>query len=175
MLHTVREKKWYLHTVSECHTKYLGYLAENIDSFCQLKTLTVFKNHFQINKWNETDWWPLRVKSSTKTFKQLSWVLESLNIHNVYYTCECVDMQDVCLWKCTCLLAVQNFFWKNSSFIWMPTAERETTHSLTRSNGTCVCSVCWSVSALWSLSNRSYPTGKREIVNIHTESKCIFH
>lgn len=29
---------------------------------------------------------------------------------------------------CTCLLAVQNFFWKNSSFIWMPTAERGTTH-----------------------------------------------
>lgn len=27
-------------------------------------------------------------------------------------------------WRCTCLLAVQNFFWKNSSFIWIPTAER---------------------------------------------------
>ncbi len=93
----------------------------------------------------------------------------------LYYTCECVDMQDVCLSKCTCLLAVQNFFWKNSSFIWMPTAERKTTHSLTRSNSTCVWSVCWSASALWSLSNRSYPTGKREIVDIHTESKCIFH
>lgn len=25
----------------------------------------------------------------------------------------------------TCLLAVQNFLWKKSSFIWMPTAERE--------------------------------------------------
>lgn len=79
-----KKKKRYVHTVSGCPTKYLGCLEENIDSFCQLKTFTVFKNHFQINKWNERDWWPLRVKSSTKTFKQLSWVLVPLNINNMY-------------------------------------------------------------------------------------------
>lgn len=29
------------------------------------------------------------------------------------------------MWVCTCLQAVQNFLWKNSSFIWIPTAERK--------------------------------------------------
>ncbi len=63
-------------------------------------------------------------------------------------------MQGVCLCVCTCLLAVQNFFWKNSSFIWMPTAERGTTQSLRHGKGTCVCCVCWSGRTLWSVSQQ---------------------
>lgn len=45
-------------------------------------------------------------------------------------------MQGVGGFRRTCLLAVQNFFWKNSSFIWMPTAERGTTHTETWWQGT---------------------------------------
>lgn len=48
----------------------------------------------------------------------------------------CFFMQGVWWFRRTCLLAVQNFFWKNSSFIWMPTAERGTTHTQTWWQGT---------------------------------------
>lgn len=74
----------------------------------------------------------------------------------------------LCLSMCTCLLAVQNFFWKNSSFIWMPTAERESTESQRRNNWTCACSVCWSASALWSLSlQESSYRQERYYLNTH--------
>lgn len=61
---------------------------------------------------------------------------------------------------CTCLLAVQNFFWKNSSFIWMPTAERGTIHW----------DIWWGMCMFRVLMHsdlyhkRHYPTGKTEII-----------
>lgn len=151
--------------------KSIGATMQNISIMRVCQTASALENHFLPSICNSC--------RSIGTCQVLGTVSKARDSSYTYFRILCFLMQGVWWFSRTCLLAVQNFFWKNSSFIWMPTAERGTTHTETWWQGTFMFGALKSVICITKdIIPRARKEGGRERRrerDYHTDSMCIFH